>query len=166
MFRKRKFCFIKKESWACKSHLPQSAAGTLWSSVPECGLFDEFVSCEISQVTSSLYFSTWLLILETRESILKPRDLILESFEIQEPSLENQDMSDCQLTFQGYCMLVHYPACFISFSLTELYILHTLFIIKILGHITILGDLTKILANIQVTLVLGDVTSGEILQCW
>ena len=166
MFRKRKFCFIKKESWACKSHLPQSAAGTLWSSVPECGLFDEFVSCEISQVTSSLYFSTWLLILETRESILKPRDLILESFEIQEPSLENQDMSDCQLTFEGYCMWVHYPACLISFSLTELYILHTLFIIKILGHITILGDLTKILANIQVTLVLGDVTSGEILQCW
>ena len=67
-------------------------------------------------------------------------------------------MSDCQLTFEGYCMLVLYPACFISFSLTELYILLTVFIIKILGHITILGD-------IQVTLVLGDLTSGEILQC-
>ena len=74
-------------------------------------------------------------------------------------------MSDCQLTFEGYCMLVLYLACFVSFSLTELYILHTLFIIKILGHITILGDLTKILANIHVTLVSGDVTLGEILQC-
>ena len=62
-------------------------------------------------------------------------------------------------------MLVLYPACFVSFSLTELYILHTLFIIKILGHITILGDLTKILANINVTLVSGDITLGEILQC-
>ena len=119
MFWKHKFCFIKKESGTCKSHLSQSAAGTLWSSIPECGLFDEFVSCEISQVTSSLYFSTWLLILETWE-----------------PSLENQDMSDCQLTFEGYCMLFLYPACIVSFSLTELYILHTLFIIKILGHIT------------------------------
>ena len=116
-------------------------------------------------MTSSLYFSTRLLILETRESILKPRDLILESFEIQGLSLENQDVSDCQLTFEGYCMLVLYPACFVSFSLTELYILHTLFIIKILGHITILGDLTKILANIHVTLVSGDITLGEILQC-
>ena len=74
-------------------------------------------------------------------------------------------MSDCQLTFEGYCMLVLYTACFVSFSLTELYILHTLFIIKILGHITILGDLTKILANIHVTLVSGDITLGEILQC-
>ena len=74
-------------------------------------------------------------------------------------------MSDCQLTFEGYCMLVLYLACFVSFSLTELYILHTLFIIKILGHITILGDLTKILANIHVTLVSGDITLGEILQC-
>ena len=55
---------------------------------------------------------------------------------------------------------------FISFLLTELYILHTLFMIKILGHITILGNLTKILANIHITLVLGDITSGEILQCW
>ena len=64
-------------------------------------------------------------------------------------------------------MLVLYPACFVSFSLTELYILHSLFIIKILGHITILGDLTKILANIHVTLVSGDkiITLGEILQC-
>ena len=62
-------------------------------------------------------------------------------------------------------MLVLYLACFVSFSLTELYILHTLFIIKILGHITILGDLTKILANIHVTLVSGDITLGEILQC-
>ena len=167
MFRKHKFCFIKKESGACKSHLLQSAAGTLWSSIPEYGLFDEFVSCEISQVTSSLYFSTWLLIRETWESILKPRDLILESFEIQERSLENQDASDCQLTFAGYCMLLLYPACFISFSLTELCILYALFMIKIWGHITILGDLTKILANTQVTLVLGDITSGEILQlCW
>ena len=60
-------------------------------------------------------------------------------------------------------MLVLYPACFVSFSLTELYILHTLFIIKTLGHITILGDLTKILANIHVTLVSGDITLGEIL---
>lgn len=136
MFWKHKFCFIKKESGACKSHLLDSVVGTLWSSIPECGLFDEFVSCEISQMTSSLYFLTWFLILKTRESILKPRDLILESFEIQEPNLENQAGSDCQLSFEQYHMLLLYPACFVSFSLKELYILHTLFIIKILGHIT------------------------------
>ena len=62
-------------------------------------------------------------------------------------------------------MLVLYPACFVSFSLTELYILHTVFMIKILGHIIILGDLTIILANIHATLVLGDIILGEILQC-
>ena len=128
---------IKKENGACKSHLSQSAAGTLWSSSPpQCSLFDEFVSCEISQVTTLLYFLTWLLILETRESILKLWDLILESFEIQDLSLKKQDASDCQLTFEQYRMLLLYPACFVSFSLKELYLLHTLFIIKVLGHIT------------------------------
>ena len=55
--------FHHRSSKDCKSHLTQSA-------VTECGLFDEFVPQEISQATSSLYFSTRLLILETQESIL------------------------------------------------------------------------------------------------
>ena len=58
-------------------------------------------------------------------------------------------------------MLLIYPACFISLSLKELDILHTLFIIKILGHITHhFGQLTKILGNIHLTLVSGDIASG------
>ena len=69
----------------------------------ESGLFDEFVPREISQATSSLNVSTRLSILDTSESILETQDPILESFENRESSLEDQDVSDCQVTFARYC---------------------------------------------------------------
>lgn len=72
-----------KDREACKSHLWQPAACASRPFKPESCLLDEFVPWEISQVTSSLYFLTRLLILETQESI-DSRDLILESFESQD----------------------------------------------------------------------------------
>ena len=50
--------------------------------------FVQFISREISQVTSSLTFSTHNSILETRDSILEPRDSILETIEDRGSSLE------------------------------------------------------------------------------
>ena len=64
----------------------------------ERGLFDEFVPREISQVSSSLYFLTWLSIRETRESIIETQELILKCF-------KNRDASDCQLNFEWYCTM-------------------------------------------------------------
>ena len=72
-----------KDREACKSHLWQPAACASQPFKPEGCLLDEFVPWEISQVTSSLYFLTRLLILETQESI-DSRDLILESFKSQD----------------------------------------------------------------------------------
>ena len=50
--------------------------------------FVQFISREISQVTSSLTFSTRNSILETRDSRLDPRDWILETIEDRVSSLE------------------------------------------------------------------------------
>ena len=72
-----------KDREACKSHLWQPAACASRPFKPESCLLDEFVPWEISQVTSSLYFLTRLLILETQELIDSP-DLTLESFESQD----------------------------------------------------------------------------------
>ena len=56
----------------------------------ECGLFVQLISREISQATSSLFFSTRDSILEPRDSILETRDSILETFEDRESSLESR----------------------------------------------------------------------------
>lgn len=139
MFRKHKFCFITKKAGLAKAicHSPQRVLHYPPYQSAVC-FMNLFLMRSVIEVTSSLYFLTWVLILKTQELILKPWDLILESFEIQELSCGNQGASDCQLTctFEWYRMLLIYPACFISLSLKELDILHTLFIIKILGHIT------------------------------
>ena len=42
--------------------------------------------------------------LRTRSSIIETRDSILESFENRVSRLEDRDVSDCQLTFERYCI--------------------------------------------------------------
>lgn len=84
--------FLEKNN-SSHSHIQQKFTLT------ESSLFDEFVPWGISQATSSLNVSTKLLILDIRESILETQDPILESLESRESSLEDQDVSDCQVTF-------------------------------------------------------------------
>ena len=87
MFRKHKFCFITKESRTCKSHLSQSTAGTSLSSIPECGLFYEFVSHEISHRSDKLIIFLDLS-LDSQNSRIDSQALRLDSWKFRDSRIE------------------------------------------------------------------------------
>ena len=77
--------------------------------VKEWSLFEEFVSQEINQVTSSLHFSTQNIGLKSQKSCLEATDLILQNFESRETSLESPGSRGKWLSAYFWAALLMYP---------------------------------------------------------
>ena len=98
--------------WACFCHeytITTDTTGVTGSflacTTPECASLVQFISREISQAVSSLFFSTRTSKDPTRELRKSTQDLILKIFEDRVSSRVSQLASDCQLTFERYCIL-------------------------------------------------------------
>ena len=85
------------------------ASLTSTKKVKEWSLFEEFVSQEISEATSSLHFSTQNVGLKSQKSCLEATNLILQNFENQETSLESPGSRGKWLSAYFWAVLLMYP---------------------------------------------------------
>lgn len=85
------------------------ASLTSTKKVKEWSLFEEFVSQEISEVTSSLHFSTQTLVSNLKNLVLRLPTWFSKILRIKKQvlSLKDQEGSDCQLFF--WAVLLMYP---------------------------------------------------------
>ena len=86
------------------------ASLTSTKKVKECSLFEEFVSQEISQVITSLHFSTQNFGLKSQKSCLEATDLILQNFENWETSLESPGSRRKWLSAYFWVVLLMLPS--------------------------------------------------------